>query len=286
MTENEQDAAFAGYDRAHEIISEYEDFGLAFDLIQFALEQGADVPNDGKFANATAALAAFTRAYHDLQAGLHLCQFHFYTQAVGIARSVYEAAGIGRTMAKSHKVADQWVQGSWQPDMKARQFVRNVMYGDAAPEERDEAVEPYTKSYEMLSAWAHITPASALEPYVRDSENGYALQLEPEFDEEKLRFALTALIKQAVFLVYAIRNSASRLEVYPVKWLTDLDELGKRVVGPYAQALEIDYEEFDRRRQNIVDNLRSTSEHKRTMKRDSNSVDNLLRDRSQGQQEN
>lgn len=286
MTDENEERAFAGYDRASEIISEYEDFGLAFDLIRFGLEQGADVPANGKFANATAALAAFTRAYHDLQAGLHLCQFHFYTQAVGVARSVYEAAGIGRTMAKSHKIADQWVQGNWQPDMKARQFVRNVMYGDATPEERDDAVEPYTSSYEMLSAWAHVTAASALEPYVRDSENGYALQLEPEFDEEKLRFALTALIKQAVFLAYAIRNSAARLEVFPTEWLTDLDELGRRVVGPYAQALEIDYEEFDRRRQNIVDNLRSSSEHKRTMRRDPNSVDNLLRDRDPGQQEN
>lgn len=278
MTEYAEEQAFEGYDRASEIIGEYEDFGLAFDLIRFALEQGAMVPSDDKFSNTTAALAAFTRAYNDLQAGLNLCQFHFYTQAVGVARSVYEAAGIGRTMARSLKIADQWVRGEWQPDMKARQFVQNVMYGEGSPEEREEAVAPYTGTYELLSAWAHVTPTSAIEPFLSDSEDGYELTLQPVFDEEKLRFALTVLIKQAVFLTYAIRNAAARLEVFPSNWLTDLDNLGEWVVGPYAQKLNIDSDEFDKRRQSIVDNLRSSSEHKKTMKRDPNSVENLVRE--------
>lgn len=269
--------AASDIDRAIEIIQEFSDLGQALQLVGWVLEQSAEVPHDGKFANATAAMAAFTRAYHDILAALNLCQVHCYPQALALLRSVYEAAGIGRTMAKSPKVADAWMRGEWQPDMKSRQFVRNVMYAEAEPEEQDEAVEAYSRSYELLSEWAHITVRSALAPYVEDSEDGYKLALEPVFDEELLRFTLTGIVKESVFLAFAIRNSVARLEVLGPQWLEDLDELAERVAGPYAQKLDIDYEEFDRRHKILLSNLRSSSEHKRHMRRSPQSVDNLLR---------
>lgn len=266
------------YDRAIEIINEFSEFDTAFSLLQWALEASANVPADGKFGNATAALAAFTRAFHDVQAAITLCQVHMYPQALNLTRSVYEAASIGRAMAKSPKIADQWLQGKWQADVKARQFVRNVMMADSEPNEKEEAVEAYLQSYQLLSQWAHITPTSALAPYIRDSPEGYAVDLYPRFNEDSLRFTLKTVLQQTVFLTYAVRNSSARLEVFGTQWLKDLDELGQKVSGNHIEELNLDYEELERRHQSLLKNIRNNSEFKRSTKHDRNSIDYLLED--------
>lgn len=266
------------YDRAIEIINEFSEFNVAFELIRWALEASAQVPSDGKFSNTTAALAAFTRAFHDVQAAISLCQVHCYPQALNLTRSIFEAAGIGRTMAKSPKIADQWLRGEWQPDRKARQFVRNVMYADAEPSDKEDAVDAYLSSYHLLSQWAHVTATSALAPYLKDSEAGYSVDLYPRFNEQALRFALKTILSQTVFLAYAIRNASARLEALGPQWLQDLDALSKEVVGSYTEELDVNYQELDKRHQNIVKNRRNRSEHKRSMKHDPDSIDNLLQD--------
>jgi hypothetical protein len=156
------------FDQAFELIIEAQNITTALELVEYALELSTNVPGDGKFSNATAALAAFTRAVQDIKAAKHLCIGHYYAQALGLLRSVYEAASIGRTMAHTEKVAMKWMNGEWQSDHKARQFVANVMYRDRDPEERAEAVEAFEVMYSNLSEWTHITPKSALAPYIRD----------------------------------------------------------------------------------------------------------------------
>lgn len=267
------------WNKAIEIIGEFPEIGVALNLTHSALEAAAHIPPDGKFSNVTAPLAAFSRAFHDIQGALTLCERHLYPQALALMRSVYEAASIGRTMAKSSlKIADQWMAGEWQPDKKARQFVANVMYADAEPNDREEAVDAYADSYSLLSQWAHVTTTSALDPYVKESEDGYELLLFPELDEQKLRFTLRTILLQAIFLAYAIRNSAAGLEAWDPAWLQTLDELGERVIGPTAQDLKLDYKEIEKRRQTMVNILRNSSEHKRAMRQDPDSFTNLLRE--------
>lgn len=78
-------------------------------------------------------------------------------------RFVHEAAGIVCTMAESSlKIADQWMAGQRQPNKKARQFVANVMYA---------------ASFAWLSQWAHVSTTIALNPYVKESEDGDELPL-------------------------------------------------------------------------------------------------------------
>lgn len=266
------------YDRAIEIINEFTEFGVALDLIQWVLEAQADVRSNGQFSNTTAPLAVFTRAFHDIQGAVALSQIHSYPQALALTRSIYEAAAIGRTMAHSLKIADKWMQGEWQPDAKARQFVRNVMYAEAEPADKEDAVAAYSDVYELLSRWAHVTATSSLIPYLEDTESGYSLVLYPKFDEQKLKFTLNTILVQTIFLAYAMRNATSKWEVLGSEWLQTLDALSKKVFGSATQELETDYEALDKRRQNIVDNLRNSSEHKRAMKYEADSVDNLLRD--------
>jgi len=265
------------YDRAADIINEFSEFTTLMHMIKWVLETQAAVGADGKFSNTTAALASFTRAFHDIQGAISLCQVHSYPQALALTRSIYEAAGIGRTMAHSFKIAEKWLQGQWQPDAKARQFVRNVMYRDDDTADVEDAVASYSDSYELLSRWAHVTATSALSPYMEDTGDGYALMLYPKFNERMLRFTLNTILHQTLFLAYAIRNATSRLEALGADWLQTLDAIGTQVTGSYTQKLEVDYEALEERRQNIVSNLRNSSEHKRAMKHEPNSIDNLLR---------
>lgn len=266
------------WNRAIEIIGEFPEIGVALNLTRSALEAAAQIPPDGKFSNIATPLAAFSRAFHDIYGALALCERHFYPQALALMRSVYEAAGIGRTMAKSSlKIADQWMAGQWQPDKKARQFVANVMYADAEPRDREETVDAYADSYAYLSQWAHVTITSALDPYVKESEDGYELLLFPRLDEQKLRFTLRTILMQAIFLAYAIRNSAAGLEAWEAAWLQTLDELRDRVLDPITQDLKVDYSEIEKRRQTMANNLRNSSEHKRAMRQDPDSFNNLLR---------
>lgn len=265
------------FDRAFELIGEAEDIGTALELVEYALEFSTNVPGDSKFSNATAALAAFTRAVQDIKAALHLCIGHYYVQALGLLRSVYEAASIGRTMAHSEKVAMKWMNGEWQSDHKARQFVANVMYRDRGQQERAEAVAAYEVTYSNLSEWTHITPRSALDPYIRDlGADGYSVDLDPYFDEDALKFVLEGIAKEALFLAYAVRNAAPDVAVLGARWNQDLDDLGQRVAGDFAVPSGANWEALDTAHRKIMDSLRNNSELTKSLKRNPNSIGNLL----------
>ena len=265
------------FDRAFALINEAQDIGAALELVEYALELSTNVPGDSKFSNATAALAAFARAVQDIKAAMHLCIGHYYLQALGLLRSVYEAASIGRTMAHSEKVAMKWMNGEWQSDHKARQFVANVMYRDRGQEERAEAVKAYEVTYSNLSEWTHITPKSALAPYIRDLEDdGYSVDLDPYFDENALIFVLEGIAKEALFLAYAVRNAAPNVAVLGARWNQDLEDLGQRLVGDFAVPAGANWEELDTAHRKIMENLRNNSELNKSLKRNRNSVSNLL----------
>jgi hypothetical protein len=264
-------------DRAQEIIEqETSDLGEAVSLISDLIDYASTVPAEDKFANWTAALAAFTRGVHDLQAAVTLCSFHYYPQALSLLRSVHEAAGIGRTMAHSPRMAAQWMAGEWQSDHKSRQFVANVMQKDSSPAERSETVSAYEQTYSWLSEWAHVTKGSAAYEYLRDIPEGYAVRLHARFDEEYLRATLFYITGEALFFAYAVKNAAPGVEIFPSEWLEALDALGKRLAGDYAQSPVTDWEEHRREHEKLHANLRNNSELKSHLKRNPNAVENLL----------
>lgn len=270
---------FSEFDLAHEMILGKTEIGEAIRLVEYAISVAARTPGDSKFANATAALASFVRAVRDLKAALVLCQYHHYGQAMALMRSVQEAAGIGRTMAHSGKVAEKWINGEWQSDAKARQFVANVMLRDEPSETKEEAVSAFEETYDFLSSWAHVTVSSALIPYLKDlGERGYGFELDPSFDQTLLADVLEWISKQALHLVYAVRNSAADAAVFGPEWNSRLDDLGTRVAGDFAQPARRDRQEFEESYERILRNLRPNSELKKRLKRDPNSVQNLLSD--------
>lgn len=270
---------FSDIDSALRVVAEYEEIGETLKLVTWLVEaSAASLPADAKFANTTASIACFARAALDLQAAVTLAGMNFYTQAMGQLRSAYEAATIGRTMAHSPKVAEKWMNGEWQPDAKARQFVENVMYGGESTERRQQAKQAYADSYEHLSTWAHVTTRSTLH-LLTESDPGYTVQLVPKFDESFLRYVMDEITKETVFTAYALRNSVADLSVLPNKWLDDLDDLGTRAGSGYIVTLARGRQEHQERHKTILDNLRANSELNPTLKRHPGSLDNLRRSR-------
>jgi hypothetical protein len=259
------------YDRAVQVIGEFTELSEIQQIIRWMLVQFNHIPNEHKFANVTATMAAFTRASHDLEAATVLCQVHCYPQALGLLRSVYEAASIGRTMglSTSMKMADQWVKGKWQSDQKARQFVRNVMYADAEASEIDAAVESYADTYSLLSKWAHITVDSALTPYADGDEYGFAFSLSPRFNEDFLVFTLNASYILGVYLSYAVYNSVAPDKNTSSEWRAVLDDLNTHKhslkTGHVPQLIKY-AEQMDLRRDDLVGSIRNSSEFRRHMK--------------------
>lgn len=220
-------------DRSAAIVADQTDLHAALSLVEYVIRNAAEsTPTNGKFANSTAALAALTRAFHDAQGIMHLAAFNHYVQALALLRSMYEAANLSRTLAHSSKSAEKWIKGKWQSDQRTRQFVRDVMYADSDDRAKEEAVQAYENVYKLYSKWTHITPTSALEPYLSDvPEGGYQIRLFPEFDEAGLRFVLDGLTKETVVLAFAARNCFPTLEVLPKWWHRDLETIKMRVMG-------------------------------------------------------
>lgn len=258
------------YDKAVQISREFSDLHEVQRIINWVLAQRSHIPNEDKFANVTSAMAAFTRAFHDLEATQVLCQVHCYTQGIALLRSVYEATGIGRTMALSisMKIADQWLRGKWQPDSKAREFVRNVMHADCETVDKEAFVASYSDTYSLLSKWAHITVDSALNPYVEDADSGYEFNLAPKFDEDFLVFTLNTTFVLAVYLAYAIRNSIGPSEVLGADWqdsLATLDVYKEKVKSVYVPQIKLYDQKMEKRRAILVESVRNSSEFRRYM---------------------
>lgn len=241
---------------------------------------GRKIPADGKYANSTACLAALARGYHDSLAAMDLCYFSQYVQARGLLRSIHEAASIARTFAHSPKIAEQWMQGKWQPDEKARQFVANVMFADEPPEEQSQAKAGYDETYRRLSSWTHITTASTLE-YLEDlPDGGYQVQIWPEYDEDDLESTLDALELEVLYLTFAARNSMIyNPAALPSEWYTTLEEIAARIAPQYTPS-GADWDLHDSIRQRILANLKQNSLLKRDLKKSPDSYANLASEES------
>lgn len=264
--------------RSATIINDQEDLHATLELVQYVIEFSAEsTPHNGKFANSTAALASLTRAFHDAQGIMHLAAFHHYVQALALLRSMYEAANLSRTLAHSPKSAEKWINGRWQSDQRTRQFVRDVMYADSEDKDKEEAVQAYENVYKLYSKWTHITPTSALEPYLTDvPEGGYRVQLFPKFDEARLRFVLEGLTKESIVLAFAARNCLSALEVLPEWWHRDLEKIKMRVMGDDYEPSNIEWEGHQERHDRLLKNLQPISILDRHLRRDPDSIQNRM----------
>ncbi|MDN6148850.1 MAG: hypothetical protein L0I94_08435 [Yaniella sp.] len=260
------------YDKAVQAINDFTELHEVRRVIRWMLAQCSHIPNEDKFANVTAVMASFSRAANDLEAVMVLCQVHCYPQALGTLRSVYEAAGIGRTMALSSsiKIADDWISGKWQPDSKARQFVRNVMYAEADVPEKDAAVDSYLQAYKLLSKWAHITVDSALTPYVRDTQDGYTFVQTPQFDQDFLKFALNITFVFHIYFAYAVRNSVAPDEGTSPAWddaIKTLEYFKARLTVVYFPKIQTYDAEMELRRIELVQSIRNSSEFRKHLRR-------------------
>lgn len=263
-------------DEAGQAIARRSDLHQLLGLMRSVLLTGRAIPADGKYANSTACLAALARGYHDSLATMDLCFFSQYVQARGMLRSIYEAGSIARTFAHSPKLAETWMRGEWQPDQKARQFVANVMFADETPEERSQAKAEYDETYRRLSSWTHITTMSTL-GYLTDlPDGGYAVQLEPEYDESTLESTLDSLELEVLYLTFAARNSMNyNRAALPSEWYQIQEDIAARIAPTYSPS-GTDWDDNDELRQRMMANLQANSLLNRDLKRSPTSYANLV----------
>lgn len=263
------------FSESEQAIAERTDLLSLFGLMRTILQLGKGIPKDGKYANSTACLAALTRGYRDCLAAMDLCFMSQYVQARGLLRSIYEAGSIARTFAHSPKLAEKWMNGAWQPDEKARQFVANVMFASEDAESRAQAKREYDEAYRRLSSWTHITPASTL-IYLEDlSDGGYDVELEPVFNYDSLQSTLDALELETLYLTFAARNSINfNIAALPSEWFKIQEDIASRISPNYTPS-GTDWDAHDSIRQKMLSNLRPNSLLNRDLRKSRNSYSNL-----------
>jgi hypothetical protein len=185
----------------------------ALAMLAFVLTAGP-APLDKTFPNDLASIACFGRAFRSLQAALMNALFGYTSEVPTLVRSAYEAASLGRFLAKEPVRAEQWIQeGSWVPDREVRRWI-----GEGAP--------LYAIFYKEFSRLAHPTARACL-PLLRIEDERYSVILEPIFDEAAFTDIMHGVALCGLFVLFAVRNAVVHEDVLPPNWRRDLAELAQ-----------------------------------------------------------
>jgi hypothetical protein len=246
------------------------------DLLAWALESGSDSSRVSPFANDLGALACFTRAYRGLRASTSLCMLGYYVDAEAAIRTVYEAAGLGRMLAKEPDLADKWLRKEvWVPDKDVRTFIEaQVLLEDEE--------SPYQRFYKWASGSAHPSARSTL-PLVFDSEGEIAVQLEPRFEELKCQTVGRQIAAVAVFTCFALQRAAVDVTVFPAAWRQELARLARLVLDNDMPHLDHDWEAEDKQHRAMLDAILPIEELQQVIQSHPNSQVNVRKRAAQGE---
>ncbi|TDO27241.1 hypothetical protein EV643_1641 [Kribbella sp. VKM Ac-2527] len=197
---------------ALEVLGETLDrLNMCLGLLTWGLDAGSNSNRQAPFANDLGALACFTRAYRGLRACISLCVHGYYVDVEANIRTVYEAAGLGRMLAKSPELAEKWLhKGTWVPDKDVRTFIEAQVL-------LENQESPYQKYYKLASAAAHPSASSTV-PLVFDEAGEIGAQLEPRFDESRCLSAGREIMVGAVFTLFAMQRASADVSEFPTWW--------------------------------------------------------------------
>lgn len=207
------------------------------DLIAYAVGLSATSLNEGpKIANELAAVACYTRAFRGLRAATILATEGLYLEARVYVRDVYEAAGLGRLLAREPKKADDWlVRERWVKDNEVRQYAENF----TAPGQ-DPAQSPYREYYRRASQIHHPTARGCLPLVLTGPDEPCRPQLASEYDAETLDQVLREIGLETVFVCFTIINAVADQEAISPAWRKAVSDLAKEL------AADLDWSHLDR----------------------------------------
>lgn len=235
-----------------------------------ALIAEALAATSGPFAttgpNDLAAIACFTRAYHQIRASVNLLTFGHYSEVPTVLRAAYESAGLGRYLAKQADKAERWLkrEDEWFPDRAVRDW-----FGD-----EDASFAHY---YQFLSRLAHPTAPPSL-AFMVDHGDHHHPRLDIEFDEARFRGTFALVITSVLWTCFAIRNAAAGEDRLPVPWRRELADLAAEVIpGGDWSHLERDWEAEQARWDDVMGRIQSAEGIERLIEDSPMSARNLRR---------
>ncbi|NEC92315.1 hypothetical protein [Streptomyces sp. SID12501] len=214
---------------------EMEQLGRSMRLLRFAVFAQTEYPYATTFPNDMAAGACMAQAFEQLEAATVMLSYGFYGVVRNILRSVYESAGLGRTLAKEVAMAEKWLRkNQWWPDSVVRQWLEDNRVVSV------EKVQLYRNYYREASAWTHPTATSCMGQF---TPTDTALVLTPGtiFDAERSRLMTAEITSTAVFVCFALRNSVVDEEAIDPGWRRDLYELAREQSGEALPHLDRDW---------------------------------------------
>ena len=262
--------------------SEFAHLDELMALIEQALRAAHDPNPEHWFPNNIAALTLLARAYQGLQAAANLCALGYYVEATGLIRTVYECAGLARSLAKSVDRAEEWVFAeSWVRDKFSRDFARTM----SSPEFTQEVNEwagadkdsfAHDRFYDFVSQYSHPLAKSTLQflfSYGDENEPG----LYPVVEETWFKDCARLITTEAVFVAFALRNAAASPAAFPTQWHQQLAAVARKVSGLPLAHLDRDWEEHEELHRAIRNEMRHVDELDEALDADPASMRNALR---------
>ncbi|MFF0428992.1 hypothetical protein ACFYUJ_31940 [Streptomyces sp. NPDC004520] len=225
-------------------------FGRAMAMLHYGAFSIQEFPFDETFENDLAAAVTLARSYRQLQGAWVVATHGLLAEALNLLRSVYESAGLARTLAKDPKLADQWIrEGKWFPDVRVRQWLSDVR-GDSTEE-----VDKYRHFYVEASAWAHPTAESCMNQ-ISVEEDHFFLNPEITFDEAEARRIVGLIASTALFACFAFRNAVVDERAIDPSWRKDMYELAREMSGDSMPHLDRDWDAEHAHYDAVMANLR------------------------------
>jgi hypothetical protein len=190
-------------------------------LIRFVLDH-APQPLDHTGSNDFSSLMCIARVVRQIRAAVALSMSGYYSEVGTILRSAYEAASLGRFLAKEPKRADEWLRKQvWIPDRRVQRWLDDFL-GEGSGDD-------FAAYYRELSAEAHPT-ARACVALVKSDGNDYELVVSTTFEEDILRNCLERVAAFTLWAGFAVERAGASEEVFPPWWRQELNDLAESVV--------------------------------------------------------
>jgi hypothetical protein len=216
--------------------TEYRRATLAVSMFGAGLKMMPPLTPESTFANVLGGQACLHLAQRQLRAAVHLLLFGYYSEVRCLLRASYEAAGLGRMLAKEPDKAERWLRKmSWFPDREVRAWLKE------AGRVTDDQHADFGRFYGRLSSWAHPTALSALlTAEMTDESITFGLVTRPNLAHA--RTLLDEIAATAIFCAFALRNAAVSEQALDPEWRRDLYAAMEDLTGQVQPHLQRDWD--------------------------------------------
>jgi hypothetical protein len=248
----------------------------AIDLLGEGLRLAPLPPWDLAGPNDLSAIACLARAYRELGGAVHLLMMGYYGEVRVLLRAVFECASLSRMLAKSPEQAESWLKKEDRfPNDKVRKWWSSASANALGSPE--EMLSLYGDFYKALIPWAHPTPVSCT-PLIRpvdEDPTRPSLHLETHFIEEAFQDLLAGIAAAAIFVCFALRNCAVNEQAIDPSWRKQVYELSREVLKSDMPHLERNWEDEQRRYEDLRRKIQSADKLQEVLKTSPYSWQNL-----------